>query len=251
MQVHLLGSHQPLGRHLNLVHVSSVVLGLDDCGCVEARDIKVGLAGGFPGLGGDDFFSLVVDVIDGSGERQSLFVGEGMEGRDFPEVVVVHEHAVPLAGEGELGLPDDFLPDIEDVVVVDCIFGVVVGAVAVADQHIDVGLSFPHIADFEGQVVEVVVLDEGVLHGNGSKLAVRFALEVEGEEVDGGLELGLPPGELGVVVNLLKAHVRAPLCLGLEGRDFLHILALIAVISNEQSVVAGVALLDNREELGV
>lgn len=96
-----------------------------------------------------------------------------------------------------------------------------------------------------------MVLDEGVLDGDGSELAGRVALEVEGEEVNGGLEFGLPPCELGVVVHLLKAHVGTPLSLGFEGRDFLHILALIAVISKEKSVVTGVALLHNCEDLGV
>lgn len=251
VQVHLVRSDQPLGCHLHLAHVSSRVLGLDYRGCVEARDVEVGPAGGLPGFGGDDLFPLVVDVVDGSGERKPLLVGEGVEGRDLSEVVVVHEHAIPLAGEGELGLPYDLFPDIEDVVVVDCVVRVVVRAVAVADQHVDVGLSFPHVAYLKRQIVDVVVLDERVLHRDGPEFAGRVALQVEGEEVDAGLELGLPPRELRVVVHLLEAHVGIPLSLRFEGRNFLHILTLIAVISKEQSVVAGVALLHNGEQLGV
>lgn len=214
----------------------------------------MGLVGAGPLLGCDDFLSFVVDVVDGAGHCAAILVllveAEGVEGGDFAQVEVVHDLFVVPLGEGELGLADDFLPGVEDVVVIGR--GVVVScAVGVADQHVDVRGGLPDAGDFEDEIIDLVLCPQGVVDLDDCVDPLRVYLEAVRVEFDGAVVLGRPPDDLGVVVALGDWHAVNPLSLaGLVGRHLAQF-GIVGVVGEEEPVVSCCASLHHAEQFGI
>lgn len=156
---------------------------------------------------------------------------------------------VPL-GEGEFGLPDDFLPGVEDVVVIGRSV-IIPCPVGVADQQVDMWGGLPNIGDFDGEIIDFVLCPEGVvdLHYCVCPLGVYFQTVVV--EFDGVVVFGRPPEDLGVVVPLGNWHAVYPLCLtGLVGCDLAQ-LYVVGVVCQEESVIPCCASFHHAEQFGL
>lgn len=262
VETDLSGVHHLLDSHTDFLDITVLVEALNYGSAIEARHEEIDVAGGLPGLLCNDDLSLVIDVVDGSGEGLSGLVAEGVEDGDWAHVEVLDHLIVPCETvlgilEPKLGLPHGLGNSIENVVIVDDSISVAtVGfLVAVADQHKLTGFCLPKVGKTEGEVVDSVALASCVVDANGCHGGV-FASEIKVVELHLGFMLVSEPSDHGVVVGSLDGVFISPLVvLGLEFSDglagFGRVGVLVLVVGESESGVVEGSFLDDDELLGV
>ena len=138
--------------------------------------------------------------------------------------------------EGEFGFADDFLPGIEDVVVIGRRV-IITCPVGVTDQHVDMRGGLPNIGDFYGEIIDPVLSPKVVVEPHDCVCALGVHFETVGMEYDCAVVSGRPPDNLGMVVPLSYWHTIKPLSLkGLVGCHLAQ-LNIVGVVGQEESVV--------------